>query len=131
VDAVAACRCALAMAEAVDVLNRDLGGQPSYSARIGIHSGNVLGGSFGNSSRMQYTIIGDAANVAARMEAFGKKLAGTHSASATICISEDTLALIGPGWKAKQAGVFLHDDGHRHINVHLLTAAPSATNFAP
>ncbi|HRX15996.1 MAG TPA: adenylate/guanylate cyclase domain-containing protein [Spirochaetota bacterium] len=67
---------ALAMIEAREKLNRQFAseGLPTINAGIGVHSGTVLAGNIGSSSRMEYTVIGDTVNVAARVEKMTKEL---------------------------------------------------------
>ncbi|MBA7536364.1 Adenylate cyclase 1 [subsurface metagenome] len=66
----AAIRAAFAMLEERDRLNKRLESQgyPVIRSGIGIHSGEVLAGNIGSQKRMEYTVIGDVVNVAARVE---------------------------------------------------------------
>ena len=73
-DARAAVDCALAMSRALERLNRrwQARGLPEVGIRVGIHTGPLIVGNLGSAQRMQYSIIGDTANTAARLESYGK-----------------------------------------------------------
>ncbi|TRX00706.1 adenylate/guanylate cyclase domain-containing protein [Candidatus Methylobacter oryzae] len=84
--AVCACRAALRcqqrLAERADDFAAQAGGV--LKARIGLHTGEVVVGNMGSKIRFDYSILGDAANLASRLES-ANKLFGT-----AIMVSEAT-----------------------------------------
>ena len=89
-DALNCIRAALRMRAALIVFNRGRGGDKKPIIRIGcgINSGPVVAGQIGSQQRMEYTVIGDAVNLASRTEALNKPM-GTD-----ILITEYTYELV-------------------------------------
>src|SRR6478609_5569567 len=81
----AALACQRAMAEAGLV---DDDGQP-VKIRIGVNSGDMLVGNIGSEVRLNYTVIGDAVNIASRLESTNKVY------GSTIIIGPETRRLAG------------------------------------
>jgi adenylate cyclase len=64
--------CAVAMQQAMLELNQESQrlGEPNIFAGIAVNSGSVMAGSFGSRLHNEYTVIGDAVNLASRMEGY-------------------------------------------------------------
>lgn len=82
----------LALLAEVDLLNAELAregffqrmrdtGLERLGVRVGLHAGKVVVGNLGNEQRMEYSVIGDVVNTAARLEALNKALGTTVLAS--------------------------------------------------
>jgi adenylate cyclase len=69
-----ACRGALAMQARMTALNARLQarGLPPLKTRIGLNSGRVVAGNMGTDTIFNYTILGDAVNLASRLEGVNK-----------------------------------------------------------
>ena len=87
--AVDACRAALACQRALRELGLTDDAGRALRVRIGINSGDMLVGNIGSEFRLNYTVIGDAVNVASRLEGANKEY-GTD-----IIIGEETRRLAG------------------------------------
>jgi adenylate cyclase len=87
--AVDCCRAALACQRAMTEMGLvDDHGQP-VKIRIGINSGDMLVGNIGSEVRLNYTVIGDAVNIASRLESTNKVY------GSTIIIGPETRRLAG------------------------------------
>jgi adenylate cyclase len=87
--AVDCCRAALACQRAMaEVGLVDDHGQP-VKIRIGINSGDMLVGNIGSEVRLNYTVIGDAVNIASRLEGTNKVY------GSTIIVGPETRRLAG------------------------------------
>ncbi|MER9358579.1 adenylate/guanylate cyclase domain-containing protein [Mesorhizobium sp. M0500] len=88
-DARACLRMAVDMQRRLEQLNRvwhDRGVERPFRARMGINTGYCNVGNFGSDDRMDYTIIGAEANLAARLQSIAEP--------GGICLSYETYALV-------------------------------------
>jgi class 3 adenylate cyclase/DNA-binding NarL/FixJ family response regulator len=92
-----AMRCAIAMQERQRALNAEMGEGEPLGMGIGINTGVVMAGAVGGGGRLEYTVMGDAVNVAQRLQAqagAGQILATAATAAAASSIATDSLGLI-------------------------------------
>jgi adenylate cyclase len=89
-DALNAVKAAVRMRQALRRLNERLAerGVDPIKTGIGLHTGSVVAGNIGSDRRMEYTVIGDAVNLASRLESSTKEL------HVNVLISEDTNNLV-------------------------------------
>jgi class 3 adenylate cyclase/CHASE2 domain-containing sensor protein len=107
-----AVRCALAMMSELDALNGEFEreGLPTLVIGIGINYGPVTVGNIGSSERHNYSAIGDAVNVAARVEGLTKDLARK------IIITESVVSRIADRFHFEPLGSH-KVKGHSPVNV--------------
>jgi len=75
-DALNAVRSALDMRARLEAINEGFRqrGLPEIRTGVGLHTGQVVAGNMGHAQRMEYTVIGDAVNLASRLEGMTKEL---------------------------------------------------------
>jgi len=95
-DAERAVRAALAMLERLSALNRENAARaaegqwrPPIRVGIGIHTGTLAAGNVGSPRRMEYSVIGETVNLAARLESATRRYEGVD-----LVISAATEALV-------------------------------------
>jgi adenylate cyclase len=95
-DPARSVKTAIEMQRALARLNRDweARGQPALRAGVGVNTGAVTAGNIGSTKRMDYTVIGDAVNLASRLCA--------NAAGGQILVSESTFAQLGGSRPAKK-----------------------------
>ncbi|HEX4942873.1 MAG TPA: adenylate/guanylate cyclase domain-containing protein [Usitatibacteraceae bacterium] len=116
-----AVKCSLAMMSGLDDLNAEFlsEGLPTLTVGIGINFGVVTVGNIGSSERHNYSAIGDAVNVAARLEGLTKEL------GRKILISDAVVGRMGQGFQFDPLGSH-KVKGHSPVNVWgIRTARPA------
>jgi adenylate cyclase len=93
-DANNAVRAALDMKSEMSRLNQqwEKMGLPPVQMRVGIFSGPAVAGCIGSTDRLEFTVMGDTVNTAARLESFDKDYASDDICR--ILIGESTLDLV-------------------------------------
>jgi adenylate cyclase len=92
--AVAEARQAMA---ALNERNKDTGRAP-LNYGIGVHVGDVMYGNIGSSSRLDFTVIGPAVNMASRLEALTKQI------GKPVLLSRDFAELVAPEFELERVG---------------------------
>jgi adenylate cyclase len=93
-----ACRGALAMQRKMLALNARwrAAGLPELRTRVGVNTGRAIAGNMGTNTIFNYTILGDAVNLASRLEGVNKEY-GT-----LIIVGEDTWKLVSDAFEVRE-----------------------------
>ena len=120
-DALRATKTAMEMQRSLAALNRDWEsrGQPPLRMGVGVNTGPVTAGNIGSAKRMDYTVIGDAVNLASRL--------CSNAAGGQILVSDSTFMLLNGGIpgqrldpirvKGKETPVELHEIYWQELNM--------------
>ena len=90
-------------------------------ARIGLNTGEAIVGNMGSRERFNYTILGDAANLASRLEGANKAF-GTY-----LMVSENTWQRAGGNWAGRELARLRVVGRQTPVRVYELSGLPSET----
>jgi adenylate cyclase len=122
-----AVRAALGIVSRLQGLNETLAEQGigPLEIGVGIHSGAVVAGLIGPDNRIEYGVVGDAVNLASRVEAL------TREMQATILVSRDLCQQLGPSFTLGRTATMLVKGKSQPVEVvEVLAAAQGCANGA-
>ncbi|MEG3858545.1 CHASE2 domain-containing protein [Microcoleus sp. herbarium12] len=97
-NCIAAC---LDMSERLKELNQQFEreGKPKIEFGVGIHTGSIIAGTVGGGKRLNFSVLGDTVNVAARLEAMNKDIKEDNPYR--VLITGETWDLVSDSYEAK------------------------------
>lgn len=109
-----AMRTAIAMLTELNVYNQErvVHGKKPIEMGIGLNTGSVVSGNIGSPKRMDYTVIGDGVNLAARLESATKKY------GARILISEHTFKNLRGTYRTREVDRVIVKGKTQPVGVH-------------
>lgn len=124
--AARACTTALAMIEALRPLNAQwrAEGLPQVQIGVGINTGAMSVGNMGSEKRLDYTVLGDAVNLGARLEALTKEY------GVDIIVGEATRAAAGSGFVFRELDRVRVVGKDRAARIFQLVGKPGQTALA-
>lgn len=123
-----ACRAALRCSRRLATLNARWQGEgkPALRTRFGINSGEVSVGNVGCSERMNYTVLGDAVNLASRLESINKYY-GTR-----VIVGEATYEVVKGRFSMRPVDVVAVKGKTRGVRIfELLAGLPGDPDYPP
>lgn len=118
-----ALRSALALRAAIAQLNRELAteGIAPLAIGVGINTGRVIAGNMGSQRRLNYTVVGDGVNIAARLQALTR-----DPAKATdILLSEATRMAATQRFRTRDLGAVPVKGRSGEVRIHALDGLES------
>jgi adenylate cyclase len=120
-DAFNAVACALAMGAAVEAMNltNTSRAAPRVQVRIGVNTGLLVAGCVGNDQRMEYTVLGDAVNIASRLESMQRDLSPqAGDRDWRLYVSEATWQLVRDRFAGEHVGRMELKGKSRRVDVY-------------
>lgn len=116
-DARLAVECALAMGDRLRQLNDDWQnrGLPTALMRVGIFTGPIVAGSLGGKDRLEYGVIGDSVNTAARLESYEKNC---QCDVCRVLIAKDTLIHLQDRFEVEPWGLLALKGKQQMVDVY-------------
>lgn len=113
-----AVRAALAMRAALAGLNRELAaeGRPPLGFGVGINTARVVAGNIGSHRRLNYSVIGDGVNLAARLQTLTRR----EDYAADVILSESTRAALVSEFPLRDLGEVVVKGKTRAVRIHAL-----------
>jgi len=116
-DAIAAVACALAISDRLEEMNQNWQrlGLPIIQMRVGIFTGPVVAGSLGGKDRLEYGVIGDSVNIAARLESCEKH---RQPSNCRILIGYETLLHLQGQFEVESWGLIALKGKQQMVDVY-------------
>ena len=113
-------RAALRIQQAVEAWNREREAQGLHEVRcrIGLNSGPVVVGDVGSAQRVDYTVLGNTVNVAARLESSVAK-------PGQVVIGEATRAMLGDDFELEPLGEMALKGLQQKVNAYRVLSGPA------
>lgn len=113
--AIQACNAAVDLQRSLNLTKKTTDGVgPALGTRIGINTGSIVVGNIGSSKRMDYTAIGDAVNLASRLEGVNKIY------GSTIIISQATYDMLGDQFVARELDLIRVKGKNKEVIIYEL-----------
>ena len=93
-------------------------GELPIKMRIGLHTGPLIVGDIGSQDRINYTVVGDAVNVAQRLEALGKEVG--EDKDCVILLSEETFRKLPDDFQVTPQGAYNVKGRAGKVNIYRL-----------
>lgn len=94
--------CALSLLDKVKSWNdyRTQAQQPEFRITIGVHCGEVFAGAVGTQNRMEFTVLGDTVNIAARLQEIAKSTISGLVVSQNLLENSGCFSASSQKWRA-------------------------------